>query len=95
MKSHRTDSLSLFFGVAFLLISGGYLASSYLSFDVPEAGWFIAGALIFLGLVGAVTALVPPRRRKEDKEDREDAGAIEDEERPADTEKTGGPMLAE
>ncbi|WP_117215875.1 hypothetical protein [Allorhizocola rhizosphaerae] len=83
MKSHRTDALSLFFGVAFILISGGYLASSYLRFDLPEAGWFIAGALIFLGLVGAITALVPSRRKEEP------------EQRPADDETTDGPMLAE
>jgi predicted membrane channel-forming protein YqfA (hemolysin III family) len=83
MKSHRTDALSLFFGVAFILISGGYLASSYLRFDLPEAGWFIAGALIFLGLVGAITALVPPRPTNED------------EKRPADGEPVDGPMLAE
>lgn len=64
MKSHRTDNLSLFFGVAFLLVSGGYLASAHLSLELPSAGWFIAGALIFFGLVAAITALVPPSRPK-------------------------------
>jgi hypothetical protein len=62
MKPHRTDSLSLFFGLVFLLISGGYFAKVYLSLTLPDLGWFIAGGLILLGIVGAVTALVPPRR---------------------------------
>lgn len=61
MKAHRTDSISLFFGVAFLLISGGYLAALYLNLDLPSMGWFIAAGLILLGIVGAVTALVPSR----------------------------------
>jgi mannose/fructose/N-acetylgalactosamine-specific phosphotransferase system component IIC len=62
MKSHRTDSVSLFFGLAFLMISLGYLAKVYLDLNLPSMGWFVAGGLIFLGIVGAVTALVPTRR---------------------------------
>ena len=62
MKSHRTDSISLFFGLAFILISLGYLANVYLNLDLPRMGWFIAAGLVFLGIVGAITALVPTRQ---------------------------------
>jgi hypothetical protein len=62
MKSHRTDSVSLFFGLAFLMIAIGYLAKVYLKLDLPSMGWFIAAGLIFLGIVGAITALVPSRK---------------------------------
>lgn len=62
MRSHRTDSVSLFFGLAFLMISLGYLAKVYLDLDLPSMGWFIAAGLVFLGIVGAVTALIPSRQ---------------------------------
>jgi outer membrane biosynthesis protein TonB len=62
MKAHRTDSLSLFFGLAFLMISGGYLATAYIDLDLPSVGWFLAAGLIFLGVVGAITALVPSKQ---------------------------------
>lgn len=62
MKSHRTDSVSLFFGLAFVLIALGYLANVYLNLNLPSMGWFIAAGLVFLGIVGAITALVPSRQ---------------------------------
>ncbi|HEX6683797.1 MAG TPA: hypothetical protein VF062_13420 [Candidatus Limnocylindrales bacterium] len=62
MKAHRTDSISLAFGLIFILIAGGYLATSYLDLDLPSVGWFIAGGLILLGVVGAITALIPSRK---------------------------------
>lgn len=62
MKSHRTDSISLFFGLAFLIIALGYLTKVYLNLNLPSMGWFIAGGLVFLGIVGAVTALVPSKQ---------------------------------
>lgn len=65
MRSHRTDSLSLFFGLAFLMISLGYLAKVYLNLNLPAMGWFIAAGLIFLGIVGAITALVPTRKTEQ------------------------------
>lgn len=62
MKPHRTDSISLFFGLAFVIISLGFLAKVYLNLNLPSMGWFIAGGLVFLGIVGAVTALVPTKQ---------------------------------
>lgn len=64
MKAHRTDSVSLFFGVAFLLVALGFLARSYLDVRLPAMGWFVAGGLIFFGLVTAVGALVPKRAKE-------------------------------
>lgn len=66
MKAHRTDSLSLFFGLVFLLIAAGYVVTAYSDFELPEVGWFIAGGLIFLGVVGAITALIPSRKGSPD-----------------------------
>ena len=65
MKSHRTDSVSLFFGLAFLMIALGYLAKVYLKLDLPSMGWFVALGLIFLGIVGAITALIPSRKSEQ------------------------------
>lgn len=62
MRPHRTDSVSLFFGLAFLMISLGYVANVYLDLSLPSMGWFIAAGLVFLGIVGAVTALVPTKQ---------------------------------
>lgn len=62
MKPHRTDNISLFFGLAFLIIALGYLAKVYLNLNLPSMGWFVAAGLVFLGIVGAVTALVPTKQ---------------------------------
>lgn len=62
MKAHRTDNLSLFFGLLFLLVAGGYLVHRQLDLELPAVGWFIAAGIIFLGVVMAVTALVPDRK---------------------------------
>ncbi|HCT75262.1 MAG TPA: hypothetical protein DGT23_01440 [Micromonosporaceae bacterium] len=65
MKAHRTDNLSLFFGLLFLLVAGGYLLQRQLDLELPAVGWFIAAGIIFLGMVMAVTALVPDRQPKQ------------------------------
>ena len=58
---HRSDLLSLFFGIVFLAVVGWW-AASY-SFDwgidwnLPNLGWFVAGALILLGLLGLLASL--------------------------------------
>jgi hypothetical protein len=56
--------VSLFFGLVFLIIAVGYLAKVYLRLNLPSMGWFLAGGLIFLGVVGAITALVPHKREE-------------------------------
>jgi hypothetical protein len=57
MKSHRTDGVSLTFGVVFLVIAGWYLAARLVELDLPAMGWSVAGGLILLGLLGLVGAL--------------------------------------
>lgn len=91
MRSHRTDSVSLFFGLAFLMVAVGYLANVYLNLNLPRMGWFIAAGLIFLGIVGAITALVPTRKEEpptiehqqeeQEEEQKEDAEADADQAR--------------
>ncbi len=57
MKSHRTDVLSLVFGLVFLLIAAWWLIGRSVSIGLPMVGWIVAAALISLGAVGLVGAL--------------------------------------
>jgi Domain of unknown function (DUF1707) len=57
MKSHRTDGVSLTFGVFFLVLAAWYLLARLVDVDLPMAGWSVAGGLILLGLLGLVGAL--------------------------------------
>jgi membrane protease YdiL (CAAX protease family) len=61
MKAHRTDTLSLVFGLIFVVVAGGFLAESYFDLELPEVGWFIAAGVIFVGVVTAAGALIPDR----------------------------------
>jgi hypothetical protein len=65
MKSHRTDNVSLFFGLIFLLVAGGFIARRFVSIDLPDLGWFIAGGLIILGVIGVVSAVIGNRKPAE------------------------------
>lgn len=62
MKSHRTDGVSLTFGVIFLVIVAWYLTAGAVRLNLPQVGWFVAGGLILLGLVGLIGALRGGRR---------------------------------
>jgi hypothetical protein len=61
MKSHRTDVVSLLFGLLFVALASWWAASYYLNWaltwHVPHFGWFAAGGLILLGLLGVVASL--------------------------------------
>jgi hypothetical protein len=62
MKRHSTDAVSLVFGIAFVLIAGWWalvrvLHSYDLNLNVPHIGWFLAGGLILLGLLGVAASL--------------------------------------
>jgi hypothetical protein len=57
MKSHRTDGVSLTFGVFFLVLAAWYLLARLVHLDLPAFGWSVAGGLILLGLLGLVGAL--------------------------------------
>lgn len=66
---HRTDFLSLIFGLLFLAAAGWWAAAYYLNWELsvrfPDAGWILAGALILLGLIGIGASLRRDRRNGE------------------------------
>jgi hypothetical protein len=59
MRRHRTDAVSLGFGLLFLAIAGWWVLSRYLDLgiDVPHTGWVAAALLIVLGLLGVAASL--------------------------------------
>ncbi len=57
MKAHRTDLVSLIFGLLFLLLAAWWLVARLLEFMLPPVGWFLAGALLLIGVLGLVGAL--------------------------------------
>ena len=63
MKPHRTDSVSLTFGLIFLGIVIVWLFNVVVNFRIKEPGWIAAGALILFGLLGLVGALRSDRRK--------------------------------
>ncbi len=71
MKRHDIDLVSLIFGIVFVAAAGWYFLARYLSIQIslPNGGWFIAGALIVLGLLGVAASL---------RQNRDDHSSIED-----------------
>jgi hypothetical protein len=57
MRPHRTDKVSLIFGLLFLAVTGWWLITQTLDFGLPAIGWFVAGGLILFGLLGLFGAL--------------------------------------
>lgn len=57
MKAHRTDLVSFSFGLAFLALAVWWLLARILGLTLPPVGWFLAGALVLIGLLGLVGAL--------------------------------------
>lgn len=57
MKAHRTDIVSFAFGLIFLGLAAWWLLAQLLGLALPAVGWFLAGALILIGLLGLVGAL--------------------------------------
>ena len=68
MKGHRTDAVSLVFGLGFLFIAAWWLISRSVSIGLPTLGWIVAAALISLGAVGLVGALRGNRGTNQDSE---------------------------
>lgn len=90
---HRTDIVSLIFGLLFLGVAGWWAASYYLdwmvSWQVADAGWLLAGGLILLGLIGIVASL---RRRRSNGEP--SPAASTDATEPVTPAAPSGPMLS-
>ncbi|MEH1054397.1 hypothetical protein V6U89_04175 [Micromonospora sp. CPCC 206171] len=65
MRVHRTDLVSLAFGLLFLGLSVWWLLAQILGLALPPVGWFLAGALVVIGLLGLVGALRSGRHDRE------------------------------
>jgi hypothetical protein len=61
MKTHRTDGVSLTFSFIFLAVAAWWLLAQIVDLALPAVGWFLAGGLILLGLVGVLGALLSGR----------------------------------
>lgn len=57
MKPHRTDGVSLTFALIFMSLVVWWLLSRLFDLPLPAVGWFVAGALIFIGALGLLGAL--------------------------------------
>lgn len=57
MKPHRTDGVSLSFALIFVAIVGWYVLAQAFDLALPAVGWFVAGGLILLGVLGLLMAL--------------------------------------
>ena len=63
MKPHRTDGVSLSFGVLFLLGVAWWAVSRVVNIHLPAVGWMVAAALILFGVIGLLGALRSAGRR--------------------------------
>lgn len=68
MKRHSLDVLSLVFGLIFLLVAGSWITRHSLRVEMPEPGWYIAGALIVAGLFGIISTLRGSRSSRKEAE---------------------------
>ena len=61
MNRHEIDVVSLSFGWVFLAITALWLVATTVDIELPSAGWFVAGLLVVLGLLGLYAAVKPVR----------------------------------
>jgi hypothetical protein len=62
MRPHRTDGVSLSFGLIFLLVALWWALSQVITLHLPAVGWLVAGGLIAFGVIGLLGALRSSRR---------------------------------
>jgi hypothetical protein len=62
MKPHRTDGISLSFGLIFLLVALWWAIAQVVNVRLPAVGWLVAGALIMFGTIGLLGAIRSGRR---------------------------------
>ncbi len=65
MNRHTTDAVSLAFGWVFLAVAAWWLVVQSVHVDLPSFGWFFAGALIIVGVLGLAAAVWPRRRQSQ------------------------------
>jgi hypothetical protein len=63
MNRHDIDPVSLATGIAFLALAGWWLLDRAIDLKAPTTGWFLAGALLLIGLLGMASALRADRRQ--------------------------------
>ncbi len=66
MRPHRTDGISLSFGVIFLMVALWWAVSQTVDLHLPALGWLVAGALILFGVIGLLGAIRSGRRAERD-----------------------------
>jgi hypothetical protein len=69
LKPHRTDALSLTFGVIFLGAVVIWILNKVASSQLPGMGWVVAGGLIVAGVIGLTSALRSDRAKDADAAD--------------------------
>lgn len=57
MRPHRTDGVSLAFGLFFLMIALWWAVSRVVDLRLPALGWMVAGGLIIFGAIGLLGAI--------------------------------------
>jgi hypothetical protein len=57
MKPHRTDGVSLSFGLIFLTVALWWAVTQIFTVRLPAAGWLVAGGLIIFGAAGLLGAI--------------------------------------
>lgn len=62
MKRHRTDGVSLSFGVIFLAVVLWWAVARVVDVRLPALGWLVAGGLIVFGVAGLLGAIRSGRR---------------------------------
>jgi hypothetical protein len=62
MKAHRTDGVSLSFGLIFLLVALWWAVYQVTNVRLPAGGWIVAGGLIAFGVIGLFGAIRSGRR---------------------------------
>lgn len=62
MRPHRTDGISLSFGLIFLLAALWWAVAQVVTVRLPAVGWLVAGALILFGGLGLIGAIRSGRR---------------------------------
>jgi hypothetical protein len=64
VKPHRTDLISLTFGMIFLGAAGLWALSRQVNLDASTVGWLAVAGLIVLGAVGITHGIVTASQRR-------------------------------
>lgn len=82
MRPHRTDAISLSFGLIFLTVAFGWAITQVVRVELPAVGWLVAGALILFGGLGLLGAIRSGRRTEEPVPVRAEAEVLAETDRP-------------